>query len=189
MSAVRPHRWHRVHRAAVAGLAALLAAGACGVPLDDEPRAITRVTQPPETTPQTAVAPTGQALTVYFLDEGSLAPALYDVEAEPTVEDALRFLLNTPPPEGLISRIPPDTTLRGVIRDGSLVTIDLSSDIAVGGPNEKEAFAQLVFTAVEFPGVDRVSFAIAGEGVRAPTDNANLDVVSARDYGPPLNPR
>lgn len=182
-------RTTRPGRAVVAALGALLAAGACGVPLDDEPRAITRVTQPAETTPQTAVEPTGQSLTVYFLEEGSLAPALYDVEVAPTVEEALRFLLNTPPPEGLISRIPPDTTLRGVVRDGSLVTIDLSSDIAVGGPNEKEAYAQLAFTAIEFSGISRVSFAIAGEGVRAPTDNANLDVVTADDYGPPLNPR
>lgn len=179
----------RPHGAAVAAVAALLAAGACGVPLDDEPRAITRVTQPSATTPQTVVAPTGQALTVYYLDEGTLEPALYDVEEEPTLDDALRFLLSSSPPEGLISRIAPDTTLRGVVRDGDLAIIDLSSDIAVGGPNEKEAFAQLVFTATAIPGVERVSFAIAGEGVRAPTDNANLDVVTAEDYGPPLNPR
>lgn len=175
-------------RVAAAGLVVVATAAACGVPLDDEPRAITRVTQPAETTPQTAVAPTGRSITVYYLDEGSLEPALYEVEEEPTVDDALRFLLTTSPPEGLISRIPPGTTLRGVIREGSFVAIDLSSEIAVGGPNEKEAFAQLVFTAVEFPGVDEVTFSIAGEAVRAPTDNANLDVVTAADYGPPLNP-
>jgi spore germination protein GerM len=186
VSGRRSPRWRR---SAAVGLVVLATTASCGVPLDDEPRAITRVTQPAETTPQTAVAPAGRSITVYYLDEGSLEPAIYDVEEEPSVDDALRFLLSTAPPEGLISRIPPDTTLRGVDRDGSFVAIDLSSDIAVGGPNEKEAFAQLVFTAVEFDGIDEVSFAIAGEDVRVPTDNANLDVVSADDFGPPLSPR
>lgn len=186
----RPPR-PRPRRAPAAALVAVaLVLVGCGVPLDDEPRAITRVTQPVETTPQTVDSPTGQAVTVYFLNEGALEPARFSVEDEPTVDEALRFLLTSPPPDGLQQRIPTGTTLRGVVRNGNQVTIDLSAEINdIGSPNQKEAFAQLVFTALELPGIDRVSFSIQGEPVKAPTDNANLDVVTAADYDPPLNPR
>jgi spore germination protein GerM len=169
---------------------ALLASTACGVPLDDQPRTITRVTEPTEVPQTTSASPTAESVTVYFLREGVLQDAQYPVDGPPELDEALGFVLASEPPAGLVSRIPTGTSLRGIATSGSLATIDLSNEInAIGGSAQKEAYAQLVFTALESPEITRVRFRVQGEPVQAPTDNANLDVVTADDYDPPLNPR
>jgi spore germination protein GerM len=169
---------------------ALLASTACGVPLDDQPRTITRVTEPTEVPQTTSASPTAESVTVFFLREGVLQGAQYPVDEPAQLDEALGFVLAGDPPEGLVSRIPTGTSLRGIATSGSLATIDLSEEInAIGGSAQKEAYAQLAFTALEFPETSRVRFRVQGEPVQAPTDNANLDVVTAADYDPPLNPR
>ena len=58
---------------------------------------------------------------------------------------------------------------------------------AAGQPG-KQAFAQIVFTALSFAEVETVTFRVEGQSIVAPTDRGNLEAVSAEDYDPPLNP-
>jgi spore germination protein GerM len=62
--------------------------------------------------------------------------------------------------------IPPGVAIQGVDlnTNSNTVTIDLSADMAdVDGPGQPLAYAQLVWTATQFEGVDNVVFTIDGE--------------------------
>lgn len=175
-------------------LAIALAVGvaACGVPLDTHPHAITRATvDPADVPPTTSASPGAQEVSVYFLRENRLEEVRYPVDGEATLGAAIRFALATPKDSSsLHTAVPPGTEVRAVdIRTG-LARIDLTGEINdISGETQKQAFAQIVFTALSFPGVQRVRFLIDGRGVDAPTDNGNLTLVTANDYDPPLNPR
>lgn len=189
----RRHGRSTTRAALVAGAITVLASGlaGCGVPLDSEPRAINPVeeTTRPETTPTTSASPAATELNVYFLRDDRLVAEPKPVEGDATVGDALRFLLSGPESSALQTRIPPSTELRSVSITEGEATIDLTDEISgVSGQPGKEAFAQMVFTALEFPEVASVRFQVEGEAVVAPTDDGNLDVVSASNYDPPLNP-
>lgn len=181
--------------AALAAVAVVVGLAACGVPVDDEPRAISQTTlRPAESVPST-IAPTGApTVSVYFLNDDRLQAVEYPVEGEVTLGKALGNVLAAPPEggaSGLRTAVPPGTQLRGAeVTEDGLATIDLSSEISdIGGTTQKEAFAQIVFTALGFDEVKRVGFSIDGRPIDAPTDDGNLSEVSADDYVPPLNPR
>ena len=73
------------------------------------------------------------------------------------------------------ARLPPGTDLRSPVRvtDGT-ARINLTGEINdVTGAAQEEAFAQVVFTALEFPEVKRVRFQIDGKEVDTPTDQGN----------------
>ena len=172
-------------------MSALLLA-ACGVPLDTAPRAINRTTT--TLASQTTVPPSKEAgapkVRVYFLDDDRLVATNIAVEAEPDLAKAIGLVLATKPDAPLQTRIPPGTNLLGLRVEGSVALIDLSEAIEdISGPTQKEAYAQLVFTALEFTQITSVQFRVQGKPVDAPTDNSNLAVVTADDYAPPLNPR
>ncbi len=118
---------------------------------------------------------------------------LFTGAGEATLGKALDFVLAGPPEgaaDGLDTSVPPGTRLRGVVVKNGLATIDLTGEINdIGGPAQKEAFAQIVFTALGFEEVQRVRFFIDGEPVDAPTDDGNLAQIDADNYDPPLNPR
>ncbi len=177
--------------AAVLATAALLAVTSCGVPLDDEPRAVTGIAQPQETTPITSDSPTAQEVSVYYLVGDSLEVTRYPVDGEPTLEAALQFLLTVVPPNDAKTRIPPGTSLRGLEVTGDLATIDLTPEIVndTSGETQKQAFAQLAFTALASDGVTSVRFRVDGKAVEVPTDRANQRTITADAYDPPLNPR
>lgn len=173
---------------AVAGLAA------CGVPLDSQPRAITRTTVTAnDVPPTTSASPGAQDVSVYFVRDDRLEEVRYPVSGDATLSAALRFALGSPAegsPAGLTTAVPPGTRLRGVAVADGVASVDLSSEINdISGENQKQAFAQLVFTALSFRGVSAVRFLIQGKPVDAPTDHGNLAEVAADDYDPPLNPR
>lgn len=176
---------------ATAALVALLAA--CGVPIDDEPRAITQTTIPPAAdTPTTAPEETGQEVSVYFLRGDQLERQDLRVEGDPTLAQAISLVLGPPAEDDaeLESSVPPGTALRSVEVAGSTATIDLTSEINdVTGLPQKEAFAQIVFTTLAFPDVESVRFLVDGEAIDAPTDDGNLALVRAENYDKPLNPR
>lgn len=185
----------RTRLVASLGLAAALLATAagCGVPLDDEPRAITRTTLPADATPTTLTPDGGPRVLVYFVRKDRLEVQSYQVKGDATLTKAVGFALHGPAegsPRELRSSVPPGTDLRSAkVTDGT-ARIDLTHQINdISGTNQKEAFAQLVFTALEFPGVDRVRFQIEGANVDAPTDHGNQTVVTAGAYDRPLNPR
>ncbi len=177
--------------AAAAGLVAL---AGCGVPIDREPRPISQTTVAPAETVPTTVAPTGApTVSVYFLNDHRLQAHEYPIEGEVTLGRALGFVLGAPPGGAtgdLNTAVPPGTRLRGAEVADGLATIDLSAEINdIVGPAQKEAFAQIVFTALGFDEVRQVRFLIDGKPIDAPTDNGNLSIITADDYDPPLNPR
>lgn len=188
-----PHRRLTVALAA-AGAAALVGLAGCGVPIDREPRPINQTTIAPADTVPTTIAPSGApVVSVYFLNGDRLEALEYPVEGEVTLGKALDFVLAAPPEdglEGLQTSVPPGTRLRGVEVTDGVASIDLTGEINdIGGPAQKVAFAQIAFTAFGFDEVQEVRFLIDGEAIDAPTDDGNLDVVSADNYDPPLNPR
>lgn len=172
-------------------LVVLVVAASCGVPLEDEPRAVTSATQPQETTPTTSNSPTAQEVSVYYLVGDSLEVTRYRVEGEPTLEAALQFLLTTPPTQDAKTRIPPGTSLRDLEVTDDVATIDLTPEIVndTSGETQKQAFAQLAFTALASEGVTQARFLVEGKEVEVPTDRANQGTITADAYDPPLNPR
>jgi spore germination protein GerM len=177
-------------------LAALFGLAACGVPLDDSPRAISRTTVPADetvtTTPTTSDNPRAATVSIYFLRGNSLELADYPVEGQPTLGKALDLQLGGPQADDadLSSAIPPETRLLDVVVTDGVAMVDLTSEMGdISGQPGKQAFAQIVFTVLGFPEIHSVRFRVAGQPIVAPTDRGNLDSVSAGDYDPPLNPR
>lgn len=185
------HRHRRPPRGATIAatlLVALSSLAACGVPLDDEPRAIDRSTTTTTTAPPTG-GTTGSTMSVYFFDGDDLVDQQVPAGDTPSIDDAVNAVLGEPEPP-LTTQIPTGTELLGFRLDGNTAVIDLSDDIeAFTGPAQKQAYAQLVFTTLASRQVQQVRFKVAGKAVKAPTDQGNLDVVTADDYNPPLNPR
>ena len=147
---------------------AIATAVSCGVPIDDQPRAISRSTAPPETAVPTTLdgSPTDQ-VSVYFLRGEALERYSQAVTEEPTIGQAIGFVLDPLPTEadpGLRTAVPPGTSLRAVDVAGRVATVDLTSEINdVAGKAQKEAFAQIVFTTLAWEGVEQVRFQVDGE--------------------------
>ncbi len=177
--------------ALVAGLALVTA---CGVPLDDEPRAITRTSlgsaSETVTTETTSAAPDAVDVSVYFLDEGELEPRFLAVEAPATLQKALDLLVSGPPEDADVSTsIPTGTVVRRATLSKGVARIDLSDKInEIQSRSEKEAFAQMTFTAFDIEGVEKVRFSIEGTLVQAPTDDGNREDVTPANYRGTLNP-
>ncbi len=161
--------------------------GACGVPIDQEPRAITPATRPVETSPTTTGSPTAPQVDVYFLDDDRLVARRFPAD---TIAAALGLTLASPDGDTAKTRIPPGTLLLDVVVTAGTATIDVSDPIMdIGGEPQKQAFAQLAFTAFAYPGVDRVRFKVAGADIEVPTDRGAQAEITAEDYDPPLRPR
>jgi len=171
-------------------LALAVALGACGVPLDGAPRAIDRSTTT-QTTLSTNLDPQAKRVSVYLLEDDHLVEERYPVDGEADLKTAIGMVLSiTKPPAPLGNRIPTGTTLRSAKVVRNEARIDLSDEMNdISGLTQKEAYAQIVFTALQFPSIKSVRFSVAGEPVDTPTDNSNLPVVTADDYEPPLSPR
>lgn len=200
------HRSRRSRRSLAAPATAMAMATAvviaavtgCGLAPEKRPRpildrAITDLVAP---APKTATPSSGGAelqASLYFVRGERLEQITVPAgNGQVTRERAITLLLNGPPRDrkGLTSSIPPGTTLRRATRTGSTLRIDLSGEIkSIGAGTATAAYAQLVFTALDLPGVQSVRFAIEGDDIDAPTDDGSLKVIRARNYKSPLNPR
>lgn len=185
-----------MNRRRLAASVALLVAStlaACGVPVDEEPRAIAQTTIPPASaSPTTVATDAGGEVSVYFLRDDQLERQDYPVEGEPTLEQAIGFVLEPPAADAdeLRSSVPPGTALRSVEVADGIASIDLTGEINdVTGLAQKEAFAQIVFTTLAFPTIEAVRFLVDGEPIAAPTDQGNQSLVRSESYDKPLNPR
>lgn len=172
--------------AGVVALSALVAAG-CGVPIDEGPRAISRTTVDPSVddsrvTPTTSDRPGAVEVTAYFIGDQRLVGVEFPVDEDPTLHDALAFTLGEPPRE-LTTALPSGTQVLSAGVSDAVAVIDLTSAINdISGQSQKQAYAQLAFTAFTFADVVRVQFLVDGEAVDAPTDNGNKAVVTPADF-------
>lgn len=173
----------------------------CGVQLDDEPRKAADAlpyglseTSTTGSTSSTTPLPTFQETSVFLVDNNDfLVEVRRQLPGE--VRGAIGSLL-TPPTEievnsGLSTAIAPSVSLRGVVgpEDG-LVTIDLRSDGDAPPEISRIAFAQLVYTATDVPGVERVLFQVDGQAREVPTGEgqSTAEPLSQADYRQFLRP-
>lgn len=183
--------------AAVAAAISVLASG-CGVPLDSSPRPIARTSVAPGSvdgreTPTTSASPTAIEVAAFFLRDETLEAGRFRVDAAPTLTEVLSFAFGEPP-AGLTTAIPVGTRLLSAKVASRVATIDLSGDINdVSGQSQKQAYAQIVFTAlrsIAVPGdqLEAVRFEVEGKPVDAPTDKGNRTLVTEADYQGLLHP-
>jgi spore germination protein GerM len=174
----------------------------CGIPTDDNPRAISSESVPDaavdDTTEATASEPTVAA--PIYLVQSPDDPRLVDVKrrvpagspaAGPDPAAVLEKLLSaTPNPReqanGITNLIPEDTRLASQpqLARGTLV-VDLTNEIFdVEGEPQRAAFGQIVCTANALEGVNLVRFLVQGEptGVQADSGAVDGPVSCADDY-------
>ncbi|QYG92771.1 GerMN domain-containing protein [Iamia sp. SCSIO 61187] len=179
----------RARSAPVALLALLVALLAgCGIPTDGEPRPLADEATPPAADPQPELGDTTAQVYLVNNDE-RLVPrprALEGAKTPVTVLEAL--LLPTSEEEeadGLQTQIPALTTIVGVTEEDGILAVDLSAEWGeLLVPDALYAYAQVVLTLTELPGVEGVRFLVEGQPVdAAPTVNETpTEVVEAEDY-------
>jgi spore germination protein GerM len=170
---------------AAAVLAGIVLLGACGVPTDDKPRAISREqapdldegeqdTRPAVTEAATLILTRVDGATNFLVPVEEQVPV--DTSSKPTPRTALETLLSYTPggdlrAQGITTRIPPNTALASTpeLDDRGVLTVNLNSNIDhVQAEGSRLAFGQIVCTADAFDGVDAVQFQVEGESRAAP---------------------
>jgi spore germination protein GerM len=135
-----------------------------------------------------------QRVSVFFVRRGREETHLEDASrdvASRDVEAALEALFESPPTDqeredGLTTNIPDQAMLRDVTELGEgVVLVNLSEGFEnVTGQGQRVAYAQIVWTATDFPEVEGVAFAVEGEPKSAITGNGSPkdDPVRRSDY-------
>lgn len=176
-------------------VAACVVAAGCGIPTDDRPRPLAG-----DTTTTTALGDGGPCLrasepgpdsTALYFSRGTDQPLVAvsrTLDEEPTPELVLRLLLAGPTADEtacrFVSLIPLDTTLLGTATSDGTLRVNLSEQWReVRGPNQPQAYAQIVLSVTELLGVEQVRFQVAGDPIPAPTPASGPeDAVSRSDY-------
>lgn len=174
-------------RLATLALAAIVAAvtAGCGLGANDEPQPLDQENVPSSAGERGTRAPTGEGVqtvdvTVWFIQtDSSGTPHLVSrgrrVPSPDNPEARLHALIAQPPnqverAEGISTYVPEDASIvnRPETTNGGVLVVDLSDNFYnLQGEASRNAFAQVVFTATEFPGVDSVRFELSGEPFQA----------------------
>lgn len=186
---------------ALAGL--LLAVTGCGLAADDEPQVIAAedlpadLLDPNPPTSTTLLDPGSTAAVTVFLvvregDTTRLTPVEREVADPASPGERIRALLAPPSTQeqgdGLISSIPSDTVLLDTSRPepgSEELVVNLSGALFdVQGKELANAFAQIVWTVTEIPGVRQVRFKVDGQTQRAINDEGveQPGAVTRADY-------
>ena len=172
-----------MRRLAPVFLALLLTA--CGVPQDQEPRALSKDGVPfgllsTSTTQTTVVVDEPSALAVvYFVRDDRLIPVQRQVRAPASSGRLLDALLEGPSEAeseaGFRTAISSEARVRDVTTSAGVVTIELTDEfVEVAGQDQILALAQIVFTATETDATGAVRFRLAGEPVEVPRGDGTL---------------
>jgi hypothetical protein len=167
----------------------LVAVTACGIPYDDEPRALEPREVPLPTSLDSPVADPDGDVTVglYFVREGQVELVPRAVEGPVDTAELVELLVRGPAPEekaaGLISVVPPALTVEDVTTAGSTAVLTL------GGPDSEVqdipplAFAQIVATVTPRRAAG-VRFRLRGRDLAVPQGDGSLTAapVSRLDY-------
>lgn len=174
-------------RALSAALATALALVAgCGIPADDEPRAVSREQVPDDLEEPSEGQTEGRTVTatLYFTRYDGNRDNLAGVDRQVPTSGAataaspstvLEALLGGPTTDeeadNLLTKIPADTALDGQpeLGPGGTLTVRLNGAInRVQGDGARLAFGQMVCSVDPLPQVDDVLFAVEGEPFQAP---------------------
>lgn len=180
----------------IVALGGAIVVGACGLPADSAPRVIAADKVPfsllgPSTTNQGNQVG-GVEVELYFVDGDRLGAVTRRV-SDTSPQMVLDALVRGPADSDsstLKGAIPPETrVLRADIEDNTLTVVLTKDILSVTGPLQKNAFAQLVYTATGLPGVRQVRFRVAEsdgsneQDVEPPTDaGAKQGTLTKSDY-------
>jgi Sporulation and spore germination len=143
--------------------------------------------------PQPSPSPSPQEIpaegTVFLVRDDRLHPQAATLQPTvQTLEEALLIALLNPRPQGqdVVTEIPRRTRLIGVEVDGTVATVDLSSEFEAGsGQSLALRLAQVVYTLTQSPGILGVQFEI--DGVPEPVVEPDRPVGRAEfgEFAPP----
>jgi germination protein M len=128
-------------------LAALIVVAACG---GGETKTVTRTVTETSTSSVPSEAPV--LLSLYFLQEGRVAPEQRSVVSGPAVATAAIHQLFEGPMTNLTTAIPPELRLQSLAIAGETARVELYSRLT-----DRKALAQIVYTLTQFPTVERVA--------------------------------
>jgi hypothetical protein len=164
-------------------LGVLLAA--CGLPSDSSPRQIAdddvpfELLGPSTTTPNNNVSG-GPSVRLYFVDGTVLRAVNRSVptrDPQAVLNELVKGLLDSDP--ALLTAIPKDLQIVSAVDDGETIVVTLNNAILnIGGAEQKNAFAQMVYTATDL-GTRAIRFRVTDasggnvQDVSTPTDNEN----------------
>lgn len=175
--------------AVLIALALSVPVAACGIGVDGAPRDL----QVPSTTTTTLPPPsTGRVVSIlYYVNEGTLVPSSTELP-DRDLNTVLSALL-MPVPTGLastgtLSSIPAGTELKGLVRDGQRLTINLSAAFDnVVGLSRQQAIGQMVLTATERDRYEAIQFQVEGEAIQVSSPlRGDTPTVTACDFAPLL---
>lgn len=164
----------------------------CGISADDGPREIIDRGQASiDTASATAAGASTGSARIYLLSsevagqERTIEPVARNVRS--TAADVLSALLSGPNAteldQQLRTAIPADTRLLGTRRVGDVLAVDLSEEIEqVTGEVLKQAIGQIVFTALEVPGVSAVRITVEGRSKQWPAANGALQELALTEF-------
>jgi spore germination protein GerM len=197
----------RRHRLALAAAVLAAAAAACGIPADDDPRAISQEGVPEEVQGDDGATSGGETAiaNLYFSSFDGNSDRLVAVERDvpstagssaPTPAIVLESLLDGVQPgeapadtaadAPLATKIPDGTALREAELAGNgVLSVDLNAAISgVTTPGASLAYGQMVCTADELEDVTSVRFTVEGSPVAPPTGDGDTTsrTVTCDDY-------
>lgn len=182
------------HRLVSALIVLLLLTGACGIPEDNDPVAISaEIPTVPPVTPTTVPAEEDASTVKVFLLDVNENMAEVERElsgTEITITDLVGELIADTSDEekalGLTTALPSGLTFSpgGASLDGDLAVLDFVSggiDLLEGG-EQKSALAQLVWTLTATEEISRISIRIDGVEESWPTDGDDASILTKGQY-------
>ena len=182
-------------------LALALIVGGCGVSSSDhvstaDPSSVPFGLLEEDETQTTTTLPelTSRQIAIWLVAGETIVPVRRAVTAPATAVRVLDALVDGPSADeaalGLRSAVPEGSIVDVDVTD-ELATIALTQDLA-GAPPRIQVFAlgQLVYTATEITGIDRVAFTIDGEPIDVPRGDGSVSdgPVDREDYAPLADP-
>jgi len=169
--------------ALAAGVAAILVMG-CGVGVQNHAtsipsRAIPAELLSPRDSPAPSASQPASTSTIYLVRNGVLVAVHRPASETSTLSALLRSLLQGPTDaetqSGLVTAINTNPILNRVTFSGSVANIDLASTFGdIRGQGQILATAQVVMTAVGYPGIDAVQISLDGVPADVPLTDGTL---------------
>lgn len=173
-----------MRRIALATAVMIMLLTGCGVGIQNHAtsipsRAIPAALLSPRDTPAPSPSQPLSTSTIYLLRNGELVAVHRPTDATSTLSALLRSLLQGPTDaetqSGLVTAINTNPVLLGVTFSGSTANVNLASTFGdIRGQEQIFATAQVVMTAVGFPGIDSAQISLDGVPADVPLTDGTL---------------